>query len=174
MIIPGIKPSNWELVPYLPWNCNLFPEITEKRKLFKLILNMISFISNTKIAFELFHSLPLFLHIYIYANHCTDFPFLSTLHISETVGRPLGGCRPDSCAISWVNQLIKETKKMQKLLKSLQLTALFITFVSKKAQQAWNGIKVLVNLGMNYCKIDNDASFSQILIWEWWYLCFVV
>lgn len=53
---------------------------------------------------------------------------------------------------------------MQKLLKSLQLTALFITFVSKKAQQAWNGIKVLVNLGMNYCKIDNDASFSQILI----------
>lgn len=64
-IIPGTKPSNWELVPYLPWKSNLFPEITEKRKLFKLIFNMFPFISNTKIAFELSYSFPLFLHIYM-------------------------------------------------------------------------------------------------------------
>lgn len=48
-IIARIKPSNWELVPYLPWKSNLVSEITEKRKLFKLILNMFPFISNTKL-----------------------------------------------------------------------------------------------------------------------------
>ena len=117
MIIPGIKPSDWELVPYLPWNCNLFPEITEKRKHFKLILNMFPFISNTKIAFELSHSFPLFLHIYK-CKLLYRFPFTEyTTYLWNSWQAP-GGCCPDSCAISWVNQLIKETKKMQKLLKT--------------------------------------------------------
>lgn len=100
------------------------------------------FISNTKIAFEPSHSFPLFLHIYIYANSCTDFPSLSTPHISETVGRPLGGCCPDSCAISWVNQLIKKTKKIQKLLKTdscLQhCSALLYLKKHSTASMGWN------------------------------------
>lgn len=138
-IIPRIKPSICELVPYLPWKSNLFSEITEKRKLFKLILNMFPFISNTKIAFELSYSFPT-ISAYIHANYHTDFPSLSTLHISETVGRPLGGCCPDSCAISWENQLIKETKKMQKLLETdscLQHCSAPL-YVKSTASTRWN------------------------------------
>lgn len=165
VIIPEIKPSNWELVLYLPWNCDPLLEITEKRKLFKLILNMIPFISNTKFAFELSHSFPLCLHIYICKLLCW-FPFSEYTTYLWNSWQALGGCRPDSCAISWVNQLIKETKRMQKLLKRCQFTMLFSTSVSKKAQQAEDGIKVLVNLGTNYCQNDNDASFIQALIWN--------
>lgn len=116
-IIPRTKPCHWELVPYLPWKSNLSSELTEKRKLFKLILNMFPSISNTEIAFELSYSFPLFLHIYMQIIIQISLHWVLYLSL-EQLADPWGGCCPDSCAISWGNQLIKETKKMQKLLET--------------------------------------------------------
>lgn len=134
VIIPEIKPSNWELVPYLPWNCNPLLEITEKRKLLSSSLTwfLLLAIQNLPLSFLIPSH---YVCIYICKLLCR-FPFSEYTTYLWNSWQALGGCRPDSCAISWVNQLIKETKRMQKLLKRRQFTTLFSTSVSKKAQQA--------------------------------------
>lgn len=133
-IIPEIKPSNWELVPYLPWNCDPLLEITEKRKLLSSSLTwfLLLAIQNLPLSFLIPSH---YVCIYICKLLCR-FPFSEYTTYLWNSWQALGGCRPDSCAISWVNQLIKETKRMQKLLKRRQFTTLFSTSVSKKAQQA--------------------------------------
>lgn len=134
MIIPRIKPSNWEL--FLIYHKTvIFSQKLLKRESFlssSLTCLLLLAIQKLPLSF-LIHSHYFCIYIYI-CKFLYRLPFTECNTYLWNSWQIPWGCCSDSCAISWVNQIIKETKKMQKLLKTDSPTYRIVLYLQKHSK----------------------------------------